>query len=169
MSEIIDMHHAGQVVVMTDDPLKTATYTVIGGVILFLLSEAIRGYTIKPTIKMRELRGTIIDRVIFYQAQLFGGISDMDTQRAISTELRSLATQYRAAMTGIYGYWFVRVLRLVPSKRSVDAISRNLVGLSNNVPPEPARKVPLDPYIDRNTKFIRALGKAIGFDFGIGE
>lgn len=155
--------------VASDSPLTIAGLTLIGGVMLFLFSEAIRGFMIKPTIKMRELRGTIIDRVVFYQNQLFNGASDNATGLAISTELRSLATQYRAAMTGIYGYGFVRTLRLVPPRESVDAISRNLVGLSNSVPPVSSPKVPIDRYIDRNLKYIESLGKALDFDFGVGE
>lgn len=155
--------------VATDSPLTIAGLTLIGGVILFLFSEAIRGFTVKPTIKMRELRGTIIDRVIFYQGHLFSGVLDDEIHRNISTELRSLATQYRAAMTGVYGYELVKRIRLVPSKDSVEVISRSLVGLSNSVPPAALRNVSLDSYIDRNTKYMKDLGKAIDFDFGIGE
>ena len=87
--------------VSSDSPLKTAAYTLIGGILLFLLSEAIRGLVLKPAVKMRELRGTIIDRVIFYQNRVMGSVMDINTQQEVSTELRSLATQFRAAETGI--------------------------------------------------------------------
>src|SRR5882762_4820675 len=99
MTVIHGAHAVTQIIVPSDNPVKTAFLTLFGGVILFMLSEALRGFTIKPTIKLRELRGTIIDRVIFHQGHLLsGGVPDADTQSAISTELRSMATQYRAAM-----------------------------------------------------------------------
>ena len=65
--------------------IVTAGLTLSGGVILFMISELMRGFIIKPVIAMREHIGLIVDRIIFWENKLTSGVQiDAGTEAQIT-------------------------------------------------------------------------------------
>ena|SRR5579883_213491 len=154
--------------------LLTATFTLIGGIFLFLISEFIRGYIVKPSIKLREHIGTIIDRVIFFQNHLMNSTVKEDVAREMSIQFRSAATQLRAKAYTVLWFEFCARIKIVPSKANIESASRQLIGLSNGTTIESWKVVDKEERtfkgdIEQNRKYIEELGHAIGFEFRAGS
>lgn len=124
--------------------ILTSALTVVGAVILFTFSEFSRGLFIQPILRLRELLGDIVDKVIYFAADLTSGTQvTLERKKEISETLRALATQLRAKeqMLPIYRFW--SFLRLAPSASAIDSCAKNLIGLSNSFHPEKNRYPPL--------------------------
>jgi len=111
--------------------LITAIYTLMGAVILFGFSELVRGFIIGPALKIREHVGLIIDKVIFFAADLTSMPPADDRARYINTELRSAATQLRAKIQLLPYYDAIAFVGLVPKHKDLDIVASELVRLSN--------------------------------------
>lgn len=113
--------------------ILTTVLTLIGGTILFALSEFIRGLFIEPILRIRALTGDIVDKIIYYSADLTsGGKITIGREKEIREMLRALSTGLRAKeqTLPLYEYW--AFIRLVPSNKDIDLCARGLMGLSNN-------------------------------------
>ena len=151
--------------------VETATLTLLGAIVLFIISELVRGLVIGPILALRAHIGEVVDRVIFYAADLTSGTHiDSDRERLIREQLRTMSTQLRAKeqMLPLYSFW--AFLGFVPGIHAVDTAARDLIGLSNSFEISPRRgEVNFDAAMRTfaadyltNIKMIQSLQKALG-------
>lgn len=119
-------------------PVKVAilssVLTIIGGVLIVSFTEILKSIYLKPIRILNEHIGTIIDRIIFYSANLTNYNENPEHVAEMRSHLRSASSQLRAKSQALklYGLW--SFLRLVPSSSSIEVVTRELMGLSNSIP-----------------------------------
>ena len=108
----------------------TASLTLFGGSILFLITKMIEHYYLKPLADLDELRVKVSESMVFNANRFGTDVWGEESILKMSDELRTLASQLRAVQ-----FKFERVKHLfVFSKISPSQIgdaSANLIGLSN--------------------------------------
>jgi len=119
----------------------TAALTVAGGVLVVSITEILKTLYLRPIGKINEHIGTIIDRLIFYSANLTNYNSDRDEIIAMRSHLRSASSQLRAKKQSLKLYGFWAFLGLVPKSKSIDLVCRELIGLSNGIPVEGEHRI----------------------------
>jgi hypothetical protein len=146
---------------------ETAFLTLAGAVLLFVISDLLRGLVIGPILKLREHIGTIVDRVIFFAADLTSGSQvSKEREQYIREQLRSGSTQLRAREHMISGYEFWAKCGIVPKPSDLDTAARNLIGLSNSFAPNfkdtPEPGLPRTYFSDykHNAELIQGLQEA---------
>ncbi len=126
--------------------------TIIGGVFVFVLSQLFNEYRLKPIQKYKELRANISYNLTLYanlylnpvEYKLVNAKEEIDNA---STELRRLAAEVDAMIE-----LKPRVSLLIARKKILADVSRNLIGLSNNLySPHP------DISIEHNEKRCREI------------
>jgi hypothetical protein len=112
----------------------TSCFTVISGVLVFVVGQWVIKFFIEPIHAQSKLLGEIAYSLTFY-ANIFGNadLHDKNMLIEVKTTLRTQASNLRASAWTIRGYWFWQLLRVVPQKRDVIRASENLIGLSNSV------------------------------------
>jgi len=119
--------------------LYPATATIIGGIIILLVSKFIIG----PIYEYRKAIGAIAKDLIFY-ARLYvnpgpirdrqlGTIRILPEQTQAEDTLRQHAGNLRACTQAIPLYWLWEKLRIVRSKSNIDKAYKNLIYLSNSI------------------------------------
>lgn len=144
--------------------LLTAFITLIGAIVLFVISEFIRGIYIKPILNLRSTIGKVIDKVIYDVADLTSGAEIPESrENEIRNELRVLSTQLRSAEYMLPGYSLWAKLSLVPSPSDLDISAKCLIGLSNSfkISQEIRPYATYVPKFENNMKTIIRLQKAL--------
>jgi hypothetical protein len=120
----------------------TAALTLLGGMILFILSEFTRVLIVVPLQKYKEHVQVVFDRMDFYSNRLTNFFSanpeeeELQLIRQISSELRSAATQLSSKYAIISWRPLLIQLHIVPSAEELQKAYGGLVFLSNNLPRE---------------------------------
>src|SRR5688500_11238313 len=108
--------------------LLTSFFTLIGAIILFGFSELARGLFIGPILKLRSHIGEVVDKVIFYLANLTSGNAVWpEEEKMIREQLMILATQLRAKehMLPFYSFW--ARLHFVPKSSEIEICIGELI------------------------------------------
>jgi hypothetical protein len=148
--------------------LLTSSLTLVGAIILFLVSELSRGLFIGPLLDIRRHIGLIIDRVIFYIADLTSGAAiNRSREEQIRVELRALSTQLRAKRYTLAWYHVFSAVRLVPTRQKVEEAAGQLMGLANSFRIYRGEKKVDDVLFaadyERNVVVLHRLQNALGF------
>ena len=114
--------------------LLTASITIFGGFVVFVLGQMTLKFLIEPIHKQSEIIGQIAHSLIFYANQYSnpgsGKPEDMDQTSKV---LRSQAALLIAKTHVIKMYTLFEFLKLVPRRSAIGEAHRNLIGLSNSV------------------------------------
>lgn len=137
----------------------TAALTLLGGMILFILSEFARVLIVVPLQKYKEHVQVVFDRVDFYANRLTNffsadpGNEELQLIQQISSELRSAATQLNSKYATISWRPLLIKLHIVPSAEDLEKAYGGLVFLSNNLPREGrASNDAIDPIMNNNKR-----------------
>lgn len=117
----------------------TASFTLIGGMILFVLGEFVRTLVIVPLQKYKEHVETILDRLDFY-ANFYTRVFDnnpSDEQRQdivnYMSHMRSAASQLNAKYTLVGWKSFLIWRKTIPSAEKIEQAHKSLIYLSNSI------------------------------------
>lgn len=117
----------------------TAAATLIGGMVLYLLSEMIKVSIILPAQRTREAAQVAIERVDFYSNRLTNYFpkdpsgEELELIKTIKKELRRSATELKSnySMLALANYCWK--LKLVPSKDEISVAYQGLIYLHNSI------------------------------------
>jgi hypothetical protein len=100
--------------------LCTSSLTILGGVIVFVMSQFIDKFTIEPLNRFEKTRGEINYHLIFF-ANIYAnpGVAGKGELVKLFPRLRELATQIIMDSYTIHGYWLLTLLKIVPNRRDV--------------------------------------------------
>lgn len=124
----------------------TACLTLIGGVILLILSELIKITLIYPVHKTREQIQVVMSKVDFYSNRLTNFFPAKPSEfeeniiNSIRNDLRESATELRARYTMVPLKRCIAMVRLLPSEDRIETASRSLIFLHNSILYEDRRK-----------------------------
>lgn len=112
----------------------TSALTIVGGVIVYALSQIILKFIIEPIHGQKKIIGEIADALIFYgNIYCNPGIGPKEKIDEASEKLRQLATLLQSRTHLIPCYGFFEKIRIVNKTSAIKEASRNLIGLSNSV------------------------------------
>ncbi len=112
----------------------TASITVAGGVIVYVLGHFLEVLFIEPIHRLRSIIGEIADSLVYY-APVYGnpGLLAKEICDEASETLRRQASQLRARAYSIPWYTLWAFVGIIREKKEVEEASSELIGLSNSV------------------------------------
>jgi hypothetical protein len=117
----------------------TSSFTIVGGVIIFVMGQIISKFLIEPIHEQRKTIGEIADSLIFY-ANVYGnpGLGPKEKMDEAYQRLRELATLLQSKTHLIPFYSFFSSCGMVQKPSDIQEASSQLIGLSNSVyqPPD---------------------------------
>ena len=139
----------------------TSSFTVLGGILVFVVGRIIEKFAIEPIHEQSKLIGEIADSLIFY-ADLYsnpgsGQREQMDEAKKV---LREQASQLiaRNNMIPCYKFWRYLSLGHLPKRADIIEARKNLIGLSNSIHRG-------DPYANERRR--EEIEKRLGIKTGI--
>jgi hypothetical protein len=100
--------------------LCTSSLTILGGVVVFVISQFIEKFTIEPLSQFEKTRGEINYHLIFF-ANIYTspGTIEKDELTKLLSRLRELAAQLITDTYMIRGYRLLALFQRVPQKRDL--------------------------------------------------
>ena len=120
-----------------EQAIITACLTVFGSLFIFIFSEFMNMLFLTPIIKIREQKGLIIDRLIFYSDKILNpikvqtGSDEYKELIDVKNHIRSGSSQLHAKSEVLPCYSFWSWLGIVPTKSEINTIITNLNGIQN--------------------------------------
>jgi hypothetical protein len=113
--------------------LCTSSLTILGGVIVFVISQFIDKFTIEPLNRFEKTRGEINYHLIFF-ANIYTspGTGGKDELVKLFPRLRELATQIIMDSYTIHGYWLLALLKTIPNRRDVTLATNQMLLFPTN-------------------------------------
>ena len=108
--------------------------TIITGVLVFVLGQIFLKIFIDPVQELMRCLGQIRYCMVF-RADIFcnPGVADTAKMDQTAEELRLNASKLLAALYLVQGFSVWRFFGFVPSKKNLETVSSELIGLSNSV------------------------------------
>lgn len=142
----------------------TSMVTIVGGVLIFCVSQIILKFYIEPIQKLDECRGKICDILIFYRnVYLNPSTFNEEKEIEVSKIIREIASILLAKTTIAKGYNFLEKCNIVPYKKDVLLAHKNLIGLSNSIPGN--KKQDIQFVIKNNRQMEQEIKKALKISF----
>lgn len=119
--------------------IYTSCATLIGGVILLILTKLVDSFITSPTQKLKEQVQVAMSKVDFHCNMLTNYFSATPSEdeliiiRMIKKDLREAATDLKSKYTMIPFKSFLSILKLVPSANEIDVAYRGLIYLHNSI------------------------------------
>ena len=149
---------------------KDMLYTILSGVGVFVVSQWIMEFILKPVISFDELKGRIASNIV-YAAQYYGNPLSQENffdfsisakykeaYQEVSNELRKLASEL-AGFQEAHRLLFLFKVR----KKTVEFAVLNLIGLSNSlICPEKNMEKTIELNEKRKQEILKALDIQIG-------
>ena len=111
----------------------TACFTLIGGVLLLVITQILTRFVVEPLVDFRRLLGEVGHTLVFYSNYLHNAsvmASKPEFQQG-TQQCRTLASKLRSFSNAVPLYNMLARLRLVPAHCYVYDASGELIGLSN--------------------------------------
>jgi hypothetical protein len=116
-----------------NNPFLTATLTILGGVIVYVLGQILLKFFIEPIHEQRKIIGEVADALIYYD-NIYSNPGIMSNQSDSGSErFRELATLLQSKTQFISFYPLFERLKVVIASTEIYDASRNLIGLSNSM------------------------------------
>jgi len=114
--------------------ILTSVFTIMGGVIVFCISQIVLKFFIEPIQKLDMCRGEICDILIFNRnIYLNPNTFSKEKELEVSIEIRKLATKLLSIKNMIRGNNFFYSLNLSIKEENILKAHKQLIGLSNSI------------------------------------
>ena len=139
--------------------ILTSSLTIIGGVIIYSITQLISRFVIEPIYRQKKVIGEIVDALIFY-ANIYSNpntVSPEDGMK-VSERLRRLSTllQSRTYLVPFYG--FCEIVGCVRRRSDIEIASKEIIGLSNSIIVPTGKEAEYVKHnLERRDKIIQAL------------
>ncbi len=117
----------------------TASFTLIGGVVLLVITQILTRFIVDPLVDFRRLLGEVGHTLVFYSNYFYNAsvmASKPEFQEA-TRQCRTLASRLRSFSNAVPLYATLARLRLVPPHADVYKASAALIDLSNTTSSHP--------------------------------
>ncbi|MEA2087109.1 MAG: hypothetical protein U9O91_03320 [Candidatus Caldatribacteriota bacterium] len=142
----------------------TSTVTIVGGVLIFCVSQIILKFYIESIQKLDECRGKICDILIFHRnVYLNPSTFSKEKEIEVSKKIREIASILLAKTTIVKNYNFLEKCNIVPCKKDILLAHKNLIGLSNSIPGN--KKQDIQFIIKNNRQMEQEIKKALKISF----
>ena len=117
----------------------TACATLIGGVVLLVMTELLKVLVIAPAQKTREQIQIVLSRVDFYSNKLTNFFSaeptehEIDVIKSITKDLREAATDLKSNYTLAPMKKFLSLIKVLPNQERIDVAFTGLIYLHNSI------------------------------------
>jgi hypothetical protein len=134
--------------------ILTSTFTVFGGVVVFVLGQVAVKFFIEPIQEVWRIVGEIADSLIFY-ADLHAnpGPTPAEKRKIASESFRRQASQLSGRTNVVAWYRFWAYLHLLPKKSGIEKACRGLIGLSNSL---------FDNDAKGNNEYVQQIWEGLG-------
>lgn len=148
--------------------LYTAMFTLIGGVLIFAISQFILKRIIEPYIEFMRLKGRIVFALTMYADQMHNPNSlklyfkdERIRERADTTgiELRGIAAKLLESYYLIPFKFVFVCFKRIPKIEQIEKLSGSFIGLSNSLVSDSEGSV------DENLKRINEVREILGLEF----
>lgn len=114
--------------------MDTVSATVLSGVLVLVIGQAIQRSVLEPLEEFRVLRGEIAHALLYY-ANVSGGVMNDASVHEARDTLRDYAARLwqRAFAIPRQVFWCLALICIVPSWTGIEEASRNLIGWSNSL------------------------------------
>ena len=119
--------------------ILTACATLIGGVLLLIVSELFKVLVIVPTQKTREQIQVVLSQIVFYSNRLTNPFSakptehEIDIIKSITQDLRKAATDLQSKYELVYMKKPLALLKILPSQERIKVAFTGLIYLHNSI------------------------------------
>ena len=134
--------------------VNVAALTVLGAIILFLVSQFLSKFVFEPMSKVRRTLADISSTVLFHQAKITNGHADED----IAAELRKLSAGLRATVFEVRFYRMFAKVCGVPSAQDARRACHHLNLLSSGMRAAAQHVTPNTNWAEANTMALEKLG-----------
>jgi hypothetical protein len=134
--------------------LNVAVLTLLGAIILFLISQYLLKFVFEPMSRVRRTLADISSTVLFNQAKITNGHAD----EQVAEEIRKLSAGLRAAVFEVRFYSLFAKICGVPSKENARRASHQLNLLSSGMNPMAHAATRSTNWADANTLALEELG-----------
>jgi hypothetical protein len=138
--------------------LSVTVPTLIGAVLLFLLSQYLLKFVFEPLSRVRKTLADISSTTLFHQAKITNGHADED----VAMELRKLSAGLRAALFEVRFYRYFAKICGVPSEENARRACHELNLLSAGMRPTGQAAMRNTNWAERNTLALEKLGDLLG-------
>jgi len=122
--------------------ILTSVFTIMGGVIVFCISQIVLKFFIEPIQKLDMCRGEICDVLIFTRnIYLNPNTFSKEKELEVSIEIRKLATKLLSIKNMIKGNNFFSSVNLSIKEENILKAHRELIGLANSIGPISSNEV----------------------------
>jgi hypothetical protein len=109
--------------------MSTFTYTVLGGIIIFVIGQIFLRLVLEPTQELKKTLGNLCHLFLLHQAHLKNAISNNE----ISIEIKNKSAEIISKANTILMYNLVRFVFHLPSKENIYKASRELNLISYSI------------------------------------
>ncbi|TWP07756.1 hypothetical protein EUA76_02580, partial [TM7 phylum sp. oral taxon 350] len=119
--------------------ILTACATLIGGILLLIVSELFKVLVIVPVQKTREQIQVVLSQIDFYSNRLTNFFSaeptehDIDIIKSITQDLRKVATDLQSKYELVYMKKPLVLLKVLPSQERIDIAFTGLMFLHSSI------------------------------------
>ena len=119
--------------------LFTACATLIGGVVLLVMTELLKVLVITPAQKTREQIQAVLSRIDFYANKLTNFFSAEPTEyeieviNSITKDLREAATNLKSNYTLVPMKKFLSLIKVLPNEERIEVAFTSLIYLHNSI------------------------------------
>lgn len=119
----------------------TSSLTIIGGVVVYTLSQIMSKFLIDPIHEQKRVIGEIADALIYY-ANIYAnpGIGPREELDKASDKLRQLSTLLQSKTHMITWYRLFQKIKVVHKSSSIEGASKELIALSNLIHVRPGQE-----------------------------
>lgn len=122
--------------------ILTSLFTIMGGVIVFCISQIVLKFFIEPIQKLDMCRGEICDVLIFNRnIYLNPNTFSKEKELEVSIEIRKLATKLLSIKDMIRGNNFFSSLNLSIKEENILKAHKALISLANSIGPVSSNEV----------------------------
>ncbi|MEX5283773.1 hypothetical protein [Nitrospira tepida] len=116
------------------DVLLTSALTIIGGVVVFSLSQIVQRFLVEPVHEQAKVIGEIFFGLVYYADRYANpGTGKMEAMTEVADTMRRYASRLAGTTHAVRCYRLFECFGLAPNREAVDQAVHKLIRISNSV------------------------------------
>ncbi|RED57186.1 hypothetical protein DFP95_111100 [Cohnella lupini] len=147
----------------------TASFTILGGIIIFIVSQLFLKIVLEPLAEFKKLKGKITFALI-YHANVYSSPRPLTEMTRQDEPITNASKDFRTLASELLGYYqqlsckrIVIRFKAIPNRENINDASRCLIGLANGLNCDPESSGELRK---SNLKHRDDLGRILGLYLG---
>lgn len=137
---------------------STIFWTILSGILTFIAGQMLLKMIVEPVLEARKTIGLVAHALLNRAAYIANpGLSELESIKAVSSELRQLAAALHAHLYSVPAYPIFSPLFRLPRTEAVLTAVKNLIGLSNSLYDAKSPRV-----YEINAKRVEAIANSLG-------